>query len=67
VLREKQPARVVNIVTVSQIVDLPELKKPMLAQGVALKSSSAEAFHKLVAEDIGKLSKIVKAAGIKVD
>ena len=49
------------------IVNLPELKKPMLAQGVVLKSSSAEEFHKLVAEDIGKLSKIVKAAGIKVD
>jgi len=34
---------------------------------VVLKPSTAEGFHKLVAEDIGKLSKIVKAAGIKVD
>ncbi len=52
---------------VSGVVNLPEIKKPMLVQGVVMISSSAEAFHKLVAEDIGKLSKIVKAAGIKVD
>lgn len=52
---------------VSGVVNLPELKKNLLVQGVVLKSSSPEAFSKLVAEDIGKLSKIVKAANIKVD
>ena len=39
----------------------------MLVQGVALKSSTPEEFSKLVAEDIATLTKVVKAAGIKVD
>ena len=39
----------------------------MLVQGVVLKSSSAEEFNKLVAEDVGRLRKIVQAANIKVD
>ena len=52
---------------VSKVVHFPELKERMLVQGVVLISSSAEQFNKLVAEDIGKLSKVVKAAGIKVD
>ncbi len=65
----KTPPAVIKQVNValSAIVDLPELKDRMRAQGVVLKSSSAEVFHKLVVDDIGKLSKIVKAAGIKVD
>ncbi len=52
---------------VSGVVNLPDLKEKMLVQGVALISSSAEQFNKLVAEDVGKLRKVVKAAGIKVD
>ena len=52
---------------VSAIVELPDLKKNMLTQGVELVSSSPEAFQKLVAEDVGKLRKVVKAANIKVD
>jgi tripartite-type tricarboxylate transporter receptor subunit TctC len=65
----KTPRAVVRRVNqaVSKVVELQELKERMLVQGVVLKSSTAEGFHKLVAEDIGKLSKIVKAAGIKVD
>lgn len=52
---------------VSGVVNLPDLKEKMLVQGVALISSSPEQFNKLVAEDVGKLRKVVKAAGIKVD
>jgi tripartite-type tricarboxylate transporter receptor subunit TctC len=52
---------------VSGVVNNPEIKKNMLVQGVELISSSPEAFQKLVAEDIGKLRKIVQAANIKVD
>lgn len=65
----KTPPAVVKQVNeaISSIVNLPELKERMRAQGVVLKSSSAETFHKLVAEDIGKLAKIVKDANIKVD
>jgi tripartite-type tricarboxylate transporter receptor subunit TctC len=52
---------------ISGVVELPELKKNMLVQGVVLLSNPPEAFQKMVAEDVGKLRKVVKAANIKVD
>jgi tripartite-type tricarboxylate transporter receptor subunit TctC len=52
---------------VSRVVGLAELKERMLVQGVVLKSSTPEQFNKLVAEDIGRLKKVVEAANIKVD
>ena len=52
---------------VAGVVDLPDVKKNMLTQGVVMKSSSPEAFQKLVATDIGLLRKVVTAAKIKVD
>ena len=52
---------------VAGIVNLPDLKERMRVQGVVLKSSSSAEFQKLVAEDIGRFSKIVKTAGIKID
>ena len=52
---------------VTRIVNVPELKERMRSQGVVLKSSTPEEFSKLVADDIATLSKVVKAAGIKVD
>ena len=39
----------------------------MQVQGVTLKSSTPEEFAKLMADDVATLSKVVKAAGIKVD
>ena len=52
---------------ISRIVNVPELKERMRLQGVVLKSSTPEEFSKLVADDVATLSKVVKAAGIKVD
>jgi tripartite-type tricarboxylate transporter receptor subunit TctC len=52
---------------IARIVNVPELKDRMRVQGVVLKSSTPEEFSKLVASDIANYSKIVKAAGIKVD
>ena len=52
---------------ISRIVNVPELKERMRLQGVALKSSTPEDFSKLVSDDVATLSKVVKAAGIKVD
>jgi tripartite-type tricarboxylate transporter receptor subunit TctC len=52
---------------ISRIVNVPELKERMRSQGVALRSSTPEEFSKLVADDVATLSKVVKAAGIKVD
>ena len=39
----------------------------MRVQGVLLKSSTPEEFSKLMGDDVATYSKIVKAAGIKVD
>jgi tripartite-type tricarboxylate transporter receptor subunit TctC len=52
---------------VARVVNLSDLKDRMRIQGVVMKSSSPEAFAKLVANDIASMSKIVKAAGIKFD
>ena len=65
----RTPAAVVTQINkaVSGVVGDPGLKEKMLVQGVEMTSSSAEAFRKLVAVDIGKLRKVVVTAGIKVD
>ncbi len=65
----KTPHAVVKQVNaaVSRIINVPELKQRMQVQGVTLKSSTPEEFTKLVADDVATLSKVVKAAGIKVD
>jgi tripartite-type tricarboxylate transporter receptor subunit TctC len=52
---------------VSRIINVHELKQRMQVQGVTLKSSTPEEFSKLVADDVATLSKVVKAAAIKVD
>ncbi|MGZ9014730.1 MAG: hypothetical protein ACXW2L_20975, partial [Burkholderiales bacterium] len=68
-----RPGRTPNAViaqinkAVSGGVENAGMKEKMLTQGVEMISSSAEAFRKLVAEDIGRRRKVVQAAGIKVD
>ena len=51
----------------ARVVGLSELKERMGSQGVVMKPSTPEEFRKLVASDIASMSKIVKAAGIRVD
>jgi tripartite-type tricarboxylate transporter receptor subunit TctC len=65
----KTPRAIVKQINqaVGAVVELRELKERMMVQGVNLKSSTPDAFSKLVAADIANMSKIVKAAGIKVD
>jgi tripartite-type tricarboxylate transporter receptor subunit TctC len=65
----KTPPAVIGQINkaISRVVDLPELKEKMIVQGVVLKSSPPNEFQKLVAEDIGKLRKVVQAANIKID
>jgi len=55
------------IVTRRRIVNVPELKDRMRVHGVVLKSSTPEEFAKMMADDVATYSKLVKAAGIKVD
>jgi tripartite-type tricarboxylate transporter receptor subunit TctC len=52
---------------IARVVDLRDLKERMQVQGVVMKSSAPEDFMKLVAADIANMSKVVKAANIKVD
>jgi len=52
---------------IGRIVNVPEIKDRMRVQGVVLKSSTPEEFSKLMGDDVATYSKIVKAAGIKVD
>jgi len=65
----KTPRAVVNQINaaIGRIVNVPKIKDRMRVQGVVLKSSTPEEFTKLVADDVATYSKIVKAAGIKVD
>jgi tripartite-type tricarboxylate transporter receptor subunit TctC len=50
-----------------RIISNPELKQRWQAQGVVLTSSTPEQFGRMMAEDVAKFSKVVKAAGIKID
>ena len=54
-------APALGVKSAAELIALAKQKPGQLLFG------SAETFHKLVAEDIGKLAKIVKNAGIKVD
>ena len=65
----RTPRAVVNQINaaVARIVNVPELKDRMRVQGVLLKSSTPEDFSRLMGDDVATYSKIVKAAGIKVD
>ena len=65
----KTPRAIVGQINdaIGRIVNVPELRQRMQVQGVTLKSSTTEQFAKLVADDVATLTKVVKAAGIKVD
>jgi tripartite-type tricarboxylate transporter receptor subunit TctC len=63
------PRSVVKQISVSnaRIVNLSELKERMQVQGIAMKSSTPEEFTKFVFEEVARLSKVGKAAGVKLD
>ncbi|HKA45588.1 MAG TPA: tripartite tricarboxylate transporter substrate binding protein [Burkholderiales bacterium] len=52
---------------VTRIVNGSEIRERVQAQGMVVKPTSPEAFTRLVADDVAKLSKVAKASGIKLD
>jgi len=52
---------------IARIVDLPDIKKQFMTQGEEGKASTPDEFTRFVRAEIGKYSKVVKLAGIKVE
>ena len=65
----KTPRKTVNLLSreVGKILDLPEVRERIASQGATAKSSSPEAFDKLVHDEIARRTKVWKAAGVKVE
>ena len=52
---------------IARIVELPDIKKQMQAQGEEGRASSPEEFSKFVRAEIDKISRIVKQAGVRIE
>jgi tripartite-type tricarboxylate transporter receptor subunit TctC len=65
----KTPRKIVNLLSreVGQILEMPEVRERIANQGAAAKSSSADAFDKLVRDEIVTRTRVWKAAGVKVE
>ena len=65
----KTPRKIVNLLSaeVGGILDLPETRERIANQGAAARSSTPEAFDKIVREEIATRTKVWKAAGVKVE
>jgi tripartite-type tricarboxylate transporter receptor subunit TctC len=65
----KTPKPILNQLSneVRRIIELPEVKKLLLSQGVSGKWSSPEDFDKFVRIEIDRLGKVVKATGARAD
>jgi tripartite-type tricarboxylate transporter receptor subunit TctC len=65
----KTPRKLVHLLSkeVGGIIDTPEIQERIAAQGALAKSSTAEAFDKVVHDEIRTRTKVWKAAGVKVE
>ncbi len=52
---------------IARIVELPDIRKQMQAQGEEARPSSPEEFSKFVRAEIDKISRIVKQAGVRIE
>jgi tripartite-type tricarboxylate transporter receptor subunit TctC len=52
---------------IARIVDLPDIRKQMQAQGEEGRASSPDEFAKFVRAEIDKIGKIVKQAGVRIE
>jgi tripartite-type tricarboxylate transporter receptor subunit TctC len=50
----------------AQVLQLPQIREQLAAQGLDAKFGSAEQLGALLAEDIGKWARVVKASGATV-
>ncbi len=67
--QSKTPKKIVNQLSreIARILDLAEIKERIASQGATAKSSTPEAFDKLVHGEIVTRKKVFKAAGVKPD
>jgi tripartite-type tricarboxylate transporter receptor subunit TctC len=65
----KTPRKLVHLLSkeVGAIIDTPEIQERIASQGALGKSSTAEAFDKIVHDEIRTRMKVWKAAGVKVE
>jgi len=65
----KTPRKLVNLMSteIGRIIDTPEIRERIASQGAAAKSSTPEAFDKIVRDEIATRTKVWKAAGVKID
>ena len=65
----KTPRHLVNMLSkeIGGFLELPEIKERIASQGAVAKSSTPEAFDKLVHEEITTRRKVWKAAGVKAE
>ena len=49
------------------VLGMPDVRQALLDQGIEAASSSPEAFAAYIKSETGKWTKVIKAAGIKVD
>jgi tripartite-type tricarboxylate transporter receptor subunit TctC len=65
----KTPRKLVHLLSkeVGGVIDTPEIQERIAAQGALAKSSTAEAFDKVVHDEIRTRTKVWKAAGVKVE
>ena len=65
----KTPRKTINLLNaeVARIVEMPESRERIASLGAVARSSSPEAFSKLVRDEIATRTKVWKAAGVKVE
>ena len=65
----RTPRAIVNLLAteIGKILDQPDIKERIASQGAIAKSSTPEAFDKLVHEEITTRRKVWKAAGVKAE
>ena len=52
---------------VAAIMNLPDVKEQLIAQGLVSSASGPEQFSGLIKDDIARFDKLVKAANIKME
>jgi tripartite-type tricarboxylate transporter receptor subunit TctC len=65
----KTPRAIINLLAreTGQILEHPDIKERIANQGAVAKSSTPEAFDKLVQNEITTRRKVWKAAGVKAE
>ncbi len=64
----KTPRPVVNQLSqeVARILNIPDVKDKITARGAAIKTSAPETFEKFVRTEVEKITRVMKAGGVKV-